>query len=258
MRQKSLGRRMIQFHPIANIFPLMEGKEFDDFKQSIKDNGLRDPIILYEGKILDGRNRYRACMFMNVEIQTEQFNGRGDPVDFVLDRNLHRRHLSEGERAMAVTKAKMNTWGGKQDRHIDLALMSNDEAAKLAKVSSCTISNAREIHAHGTPEEINAVSNGTMAITPMAHHVRARRQGKPVTEIKPRREAKGRPKGPMLKTKIKVFQRTINYFCTSCEHIEDIEIPQLTGEQIRQAVVQLKSARVIIHRLIDKLKPTGG
>ena len=50
-----------EFHPIANIFPMMEGKEFEHFKADIRTRKLQEPITVYENKVLDGRNRYKAC-----------------------------------------------------------------------------------------------------------------------------------------------------------------------------------------------------
>jgi hypothetical protein len=56
---------VLEFHPLANIFPLIEGKDFADLVDDIRLNGLHEPIVLYRGQILDGRNRYCACWWGN-------------------------------------------------------------------------------------------------------------------------------------------------------------------------------------------------
>jgi hypothetical protein len=47
-------------HPLANMFPMIEGQEFENLKTSIAKSGILEPIRTYQGMILDGRNRYFA------------------------------------------------------------------------------------------------------------------------------------------------------------------------------------------------------
>jgi N6-adenosine-specific RNA methylase IME4/ParB-like chromosome segregation protein Spo0J len=89
-----------EYHEVANIFPLMQGEEFDALKADIAANGLREAIWLHQdGSIIDGRNRYRACCELGAEPQYRTWNGSGSLVAFVVSLNLHRRHLTPIQRA---------------------------------------------------------------------------------------------------------------------------------------------------------------
>ena len=59
--------RKIEFHPVAEIFPLMDDASFRQLVDDIKSNGLREEIWTHDEKIIDGRNRYRACIKAEVE-----------------------------------------------------------------------------------------------------------------------------------------------------------------------------------------------
>jgi len=89
-------------HPLAALFPELPFEELAQLARDIKKQGQLEPIILHKGLILDGRNRYRACQIAGVHPRTEDFSalitGRS-PEEFVVSRNLRRRHLSVGQKA---------------------------------------------------------------------------------------------------------------------------------------------------------------
>jgi ParB-like nuclease domain len=88
-------------HPLAALFPELPPKELTQLARDIKERGQLEPIVLYKGLILDGRNRYRACQIAGVKPRTEEFNAKAtkrSPEEFVLSRNLRRRHLSVGQK----------------------------------------------------------------------------------------------------------------------------------------------------------------
>ena len=96
----------MDFHEIANIFPLMDGPEFAALVDDIKQNGLIEPIITYENKIVDGRNRYRACVDAGVAPRFEVWRPNGMTLTkWVISKNLVRRHLTSSQRAACALDA---------------------------------------------------------------------------------------------------------------------------------------------------------
>lgn len=93
----------LEFHPIANIFPLLPDDELQTLADDIRLHGLREPITLYEGKILDGRNRYRACTLTGIRPKITQFTA-DSPTAFVISLNLKRRHLTPSQRAAVAVE----------------------------------------------------------------------------------------------------------------------------------------------------------
>ena len=91
------------FHPVAEIFAMLDDAALDELAQDIKTHGQRVPIELVDGQVIDGRNRYVACRIAGVDPRFVELESTPtDLVSYVLSRNLHRRHLDRSQRAMAA------------------------------------------------------------------------------------------------------------------------------------------------------------
>jgi hypothetical protein len=158
------------FHPFADVFPLLDGGEFDKLVADIRAHGVREKIWLYEGKILDGRNRYRAAQVAGVPCPTRVFDG-DDPVGFVISLNVTRQHLTTSQRAMIA--ARLATF--KDGQRADLvAGTSIEEAARRLNVGHASVERDKMVHEQGGPELIRAVDTGGMSV---AHAVEQVRRG---------------------------------------------------------------------------------
>ncbi len=89
-------------HPYADLFPVLPADELDALVESIRDHGLRHPIVLAsDGRILDGRNRAAACARLGIEPESVTYDG-DDLAEYVIDSNVTRRNMTTGARAMAT------------------------------------------------------------------------------------------------------------------------------------------------------------
>jgi N6-adenosine-specific RNA methylase IME4/ParB-like chromosome segregation protein Spo0J len=152
-----------EFHRLANLFPLITGKAFDDLVEDIKANGIREPLTLYEGKILDGRNRYFAWERTELgpdALTYKQYEGN-DPVGFVLSSNMHRRHMSDGQRAWVAAQIATLRLGSNQ--HTAIAAPSQEQTARLLDVSTDSIQRAALVRDHGAPELQEALAGGDVS-----------------------------------------------------------------------------------------------
>ena len=87
----------VMFHPVAAMFPMMRPGEFKALVEDIRTHGLHEPIAVYERMILDGRNRYRACIKAGIEPRYREIELRDHDaaMTYVISMNLQRRHLSQ-------------------------------------------------------------------------------------------------------------------------------------------------------------------
>jgi hypothetical protein len=118
-------------HPLAASFPMLEGEELDALVDDIRANGLLNPIVLdTSGQLIDGRNRLNACKLAGVEptFVTREV----DPIAYILSLNVHRRHLSKGQQAMAYAMAypESSATGGRGNKAYSENTVSRDYIAK--------------------------------------------------------------------------------------------------------------------------------
>jgi hypothetical protein len=192
----------LTFHKYADIFPLMDDAELAALAADIRDHGQRDPIILHpDGKILEGRSRYRACQQIGLEPKTERYDG-DDPLAFVISRNLRRRHLNESQRALVAARLANIEHGGKRhppDQAANLpvdpgaakqtlktdpgtqgaptaadqeAPVAQSVAAKMLNVSERSVRTAKVVTDQAAKNVIEAVERGEVSVSLAAKAVK--------------------------------------------------------------------------------------
>jgi protein gp37 len=188
----------LQYHEFCLAFPEMPSDRYEELKKDILGLGLRRAIILYEGKILDGRHRHRACLEGGVDPHFEEFTGPGSAYDFVISENLKRRDLTPAQHLDVRTKLidimrrrAKERQGARSDlkgKNIPVNLPESadgnvvqfpsgdvrDELAKQVGVSPKTASDFITIKERGTEEDVRAVVDGRASISGKANEVRER------------------------------------------------------------------------------------
>ncbi len=158
-------------HPFADMFPMMGDAELKQLADDIRQNGQREPICAVGRELLDGRNRYRACQMAGVKPKVEQYAG-DDLLGFVLSKNLHRRHLTESQRAMIAAKlANMKREDTlKQGPRFpnlengDHPPVSIPKAAEMLNVGTSNIYKAKQVQRDGVPELVESVESGDVSL----------------------------------------------------------------------------------------------
>ena len=151
---------LMEFHPIANTFPLPSEDALDEMLVDVDENGQIEPVRVYEGKILDGRGMAIVCQRLGIQPKTEEYTD-GNPLEFVTSKNLKRRHLTLGQRAaIGVEVANMPRHRPKISPK-SLGLISQKAAAKQLKVSSEYIRQAGKVRTDA-PKVFDALKAGAV------------------------------------------------------------------------------------------------
>ena len=172
-----------ELHPLCTLFPRLTGAEFDALRDDIGANGLQSAIVLHGGLILDGGNRYRACIEAGVEPVFTEFDG-DNLVSFVLSSNLHRRHMSAGQQAAIVASAqdwaKAQTHGGSRrgDQAATLPLETVKQRAAESGASERTQRMADKV-AKESPDLAKKVAHGEISLPKAVEQVAPKQKKAP-------------------------------------------------------------------------------
>jgi len=176
----------MNFHPVANIFPMMSAEEFGALKVDIAANGLREPIWLHAGQIIDGRNRYQACAAIGVKPEFRQWSGQGDLVGFVVSLNLKRRQLTSSQLAVVALEIEKYLAAEAQQKEqarkttfqkfekSDLPpVHAAEQAAAIVGTNRQYVSDAKKIEKQA-PDLLEKVRNGSASITDAKRELKER------------------------------------------------------------------------------------
>lgn len=179
-------------HPVAEIFPAMSDEDHRGLVEDIREHGLREPIWLHrDGRIVDGRNRYRACGIVGIEPRFRTYEGDdGSLLNFVVSLNLRRRHLTESQRAMVASRIANLASGQRADlagaqicapagpglfeagteaaQAGVSAPVSQAQASSLLSVSRRATQQAQKVIREGSPELVAEVESGGIAVSAAA------------------------------------------------------------------------------------------
>ena len=146
-------------HPLSAAFPSMSDEELDALIDDIDANGQREPVMLFEGMVLDGWHRYLACETLEIATVVSELPAYLDPRAYVISQNRHRRHLTPSQMAAAVVAC--NEWATPSDNQFSKRAgdtvspaLTVPEMAKQAGVSERTIQRAKTAHEAGLGDAV--------------------------------------------------------------------------------------------------------
>jgi ParB-like chromosome segregation protein Spo0J len=158
-----------ELHPLADIIPEASPEDFAALVESIRAVGQIEPIRLWDGRVIDGRHRLRACEQLGIEpvlreVQSGEVDGGTDAglLAFVLALNINRRHATTSQRAIAAAKAVTTGEGRPKTSSIDG--VSRERAATLFNVGTATLDRARQLINEADARVVDLVARGVLSL----------------------------------------------------------------------------------------------
>jgi ParB-like chromosome segregation protein Spo0J len=183
-----------ELHLLSLVMPPMSGDDFSQLKASIEKAGQLDPIVLLDGKILDGRHRYQACCELGITPIFRDYDPATDgdsPTEFSVAKNTVRRHLTTSQRAMiaanirpfyeqeaSARKAATKLVGKGKQAETDAPaerIHTAEKAAAQLSVSPRSVKAASQVAAEA-PDLAEQVTAGNITLNAAAKETKARKE----------------------------------------------------------------------------------
>ena len=242
---------MYQQHPLSAAWPAMSASDFQALQDSITNIGVQMPIVIFEGQVIDGWNRYRAATELGMDCPSTPFDESIDPVDFVKAMNDARRHITGSQRAIAIVA--IHGWRpvGRPQNNVEVTSTLTQEAmAAEAGVSKKTIQHAQAAQKAGLAEK---VKSGEMTVA-QASNVAKGKPAKAARKDKP--SPKAAPEAPTAPAnhELQEAAQAINELSAENDQLrdrvavsamqgtdEERELAQQTIEDLRSQITTLEA-----------------
>ena len=205
------------------LIPALTAEEFKQLEENILKDGIRDPLVLWNGYLIDGHNRYQIAFKHGLEYKTidKEFEDESQVKEWMINNQFGRRNLSNYQRSVlalelesvfskrAKENLKLSDGKGKQisaEVKVD-PIETRKELAKVANVSHDTIAKVKKIQAVATPEVKAQLSTGEVSINQVYQDIK-------------KDEKKEEYKANVLKTRI---ETTINENIKNGDSLEILE-----------------------------------
>lgn len=252
----------MEFHELCNLLPEMTDEQFEALKNDIQVNGLLHPVTTYQGYVLDGKHRLRACEALGIEPHFEEYTG-GDPAGFVLSENVRRRHLSKGQAAIAAAKLKeyyakeakerMASGGGdkksgvqKFAHPIPNAGKARDKAGEQFGVSGSTVDDAEMVLKNGVPELVKKVAMGEISVN----------QGRKIAEMRDKKRQVQIASLPSASARSHEIQKSVNR-STSKKKAEMVTKTSVTTTDVSPGTALVKTMLSRLEVMANEIERSG-
>jgi ParB-like chromosome segregation protein Spo0J len=163
---------MLQRHPLSALLPDFTPEEFIGLRESILRIGVQEPIVLFEGMVLEGWNRYSICSQEHVTCPSRLLDEATDPVEYVRSRTRG-RNMSQSQ--LALLEVSLREWrgtgrpAGNPAAAAGFSAATSAEMAAEAGVSERIIRQAKVVHAQAVEPVRQAVKDGKLSAERAAH-----------------------------------------------------------------------------------------